>query len=389
MAFLGFKNPLARKRPARGVELPSPRKRAERRQWLVEFRPWHESFFANLHDLLNPPRKMRMPRYVPGAQPYRAPRIELEIQPWHKAFFATVRELFSRKRPEPPLRVTSKPVKVAEIWETRVYKQQLQRTQAISVAVHATLLLLVAVPFMQRVAPASTTVTVDLGPVADISPYQMTLPRSPRRAGGGGGGGDRTPLPASKGRLPKQALQQLTPPVAVIRNPNPKLVAEPSVIVPPEIRVQQPNIAQYGDPLAQALALSGGPGSGGGIGSGAGGGVGSGFGPGVGPGWGGGVGGGVFRIGGNVSAPICLFCPDPEYSEEARKAKWQGIVVLWVVVGADGRVVPESIRIVKALGMGLDEQAVRAVQQWRFKPSERFGKPVAVQMQVEVNFRLL
>lgn len=385
MAFEGLKNPL-RTAPTRKVELPAHKE--PDREWLAELEPWHKSFLAHLNNFLNPPRRRPVSPYVPGTPIYRAPRMELEIRPWHEAFLATMGDLFARKRPEPPLPVTSKPVEVAEIWETRFYKQQLQRTQAISIAVHATLLLLVAIPLGQRIAPANPTV-VDLGPVADISPYQMTLPPSPKQAGGGGGGGERNPLPASRGRLPKQALQQLTPPVAVIRNPNPKLAAEPTVVVPPDIRLQSPNVPQYGDPLAQALDPSGGPGSGGGIGTGAGGGIGSGMGPGVGPGWGGGVGGGVFRIGGNVSAPICLYCPDPEYSEEARKAKYQGIVVLWVVVGPEGRILPETVRIVKALGMGLDEQAVRAVQQWRFRPAERFGKSVAVQMQVEVNFRLL
>ncbi|MFQ5816901.1 MAG: energy transducer TonB [Terriglobia bacterium] len=390
MAFLGFINPL-RRRAERGIELPLPSLPVpERRQWLVEVQPWHESLVAHLREFFNPPRKLPVPPYVPGAQPYRAPRIDLEVRPWHDSFFATVRELLSGKRRVPPLRVTSKPVKVAELWETRLYQQQLRRTQVISLAVHATLLLLVAIPLGQRMAPASTTVSVELGPVADISPYTIALPPSARRAGGGGGGGgDRTPLPASKGRLPKRSLEQLTPPVAVIRNPYPELAVEPSVIVPPELRLQQPNIPQYGDPLAQALALSGGPGGGSGIGSGAGGGVGSGWGPGVGPGWGGGAGGGVYRIGGNVSAPICLFCPEPEYSEAARKAKWQGLVVLVAVVGPDGRVNPESIVVVRPVGMDLDEKAVRAVQQWRFKPAQRFGKPVAVRLPIEVNFRLL
>ena len=114
--------------------------------------------------------------------------------------------------------------------------------------------------------------------------------------------------------------------------------------------------------------------------------MGSGRGPGVGPGTGGGVGGGVYRIGGGVSAPKALYAPDPEYSDEARKAKYQGIVVLWVVVGADGR--PREIRVARALGMGLDEKAIEAVRTWRFEPAHLNDRPVAVQMNVEVSFRL-
>src|SRR5439155_8621954 len=133
--------------------------------------------------------------------------------------------------------------------------------------------------------------------------------------GGGGGGGDRSLLPASKGKLPKAALRQFTPPMAVVNNPNPKLIMEPSIIAPPDINLPQVNMSQYGDPLAKIGPPSNGPGSGGGIGSGSGGGVGSGKGGGFGPGEGGGMGGGVFRVGGGVTAPALIFKVEPEYSE--------------------------------------------------------------------------
>jgi periplasmic protein TonB len=218
----------------------------------------------------------------------------------------------------------------------------------------------------------------------DISPY--VLPVSKSKAGGGGGGGDRDKLEASVGKLPKQALNQITPPTAVIRNQDPKLAAEMTVVVPPEIRVAMPNVAQIGDPKGVVGPASNGTGSGGGIGSGSGGGIGSGRGPGVGPGWGGGIGGGAYRVGGGVSAPNALFTPDPEYSEEARKAKYQGVVVLWVVVGPDGRV--HDMRVQRSLGLGLDEKALEAVRRWKFDPARKDGQPVAVQINVEVNFRL-
>jgi protein TonB len=130
---------------------------------------------------------------------------------------------------------------------------------------------------------------------------------------------------------------------------------------------------------------SNGTGSGGGIGDGSGGGVGSGRGPGVGPGYGGGIGGGIYRVGGGVSAPRAIYDPDPEYSEEARQAKYQGTVVLWVIVGADGR--PHDMRVERSLGMGLDEKAIAAVKTWKFEPARKDGHPVAVQINVEVNFR--
>jgi TonB family protein len=87
-----------------------------------------------------------------------------------------------------------------------------------------------------------------------------------------------------------------------------------------------------------------------------------------------------------VSAPRAVYAPDPEYSEEARKAKWQGTVVLWVVIGPDGK--PRDVRVQRSLGMGLDEKAIEAVRTWKFDPAKKDGQPVAVQVNVEVNFRL-
>jgi len=224
-----------------------------------------------------------------------------------------------------------------------------------------------------------------MGIVTEVSPY--ILPPSASKAGGGGGGGDRDKLHASKGILPRFSREQLAPPVVVIRNENPKLPVEPTVVVPPEIHLPLPHTASLGDPLSSLVGPpSSGTGSGGGIGSGSGGGVGSGRGPGVGPGWGGGIGGGAYRVGGGVTAPRLIYGPEPEFSDEARKAKYQGTVVLWLVVGADGRT--HDIRVQQSLGMGLDEKAIEAIRQWKFEPGRKDGIPVAVQVDIEVNFHL-
>jgi periplasmic protein TonB len=221
-----------------------------------------------------------------------------------------------------------------------------------------------------------------VGIVTDISPY--TLPPSAKESGGGGGGGDRDKLAASRGALPKQSREQITPPAVVVRNEAPKLAIDPSVVAP---QIQLAINGPLGDPLSKILGPpSNGTGSGGGIGSGSGGGVGSGRGPGVGPGYGGGIGGGVYRVGGGVSAPRAVFAPDPEYSEEARKAKYQGTVVLYMIVGPDGRA--RDIRVMRSVGMGLDEKAIAAVRTWKFDPARRDGQAVAVQINVEVSFRL-
>jgi TonB family protein len=217
----------------------------------------------------------------------------------------------------------------------------------------------------------------------DISPY---LPVGTKAMGGGGGGGDRDKLEASKGAVPKLKTEvPITPPAVVIRNPNPKLAVDPSVVAPPNIPVLK--TGDLGDPLSKIMGTaSNGTGVGGGIGSGSGGGVGSGHGPGVGPGYGGGYGGGIYRVGNGVSAPVAIFDPEPDYSEEARKAKYQGVVVLAVVVGPDGRA--HDPRIQRSLGMGLDEKAIEKVKEWKFEPAKKDGVPVAVMVSIEVSFHL-
>jgi TonB family protein len=184
-------------------------------------------------------------------------------------------------------------------------------------------------------------------------------------------------------------MQQITPPQIVLRNQHPKLAVEPTVVVPPQVHLASNHMPNLGNPSATALPSappSNGTGSGGGIGSGSGGGVGVGHGPGVGAGSGGGIGGGVFKVGGGISAPQALSTPDPEYTEEARNAKTQGTCILWLIVDDQGR--PRDIRVVRGLGMGLDAKAIEAVKQWKFQPALKDGRPVNVQISVEVGFRL-
>jgi TonB family protein len=96
---------------------------------------------------------------------------------------------------------------------------------------------------------------------------------------------------------------------------------------------------------------------------------------------------GAYRIGAGVSAPMVLFKIEPEYSEEARKAKFQGSVMLSIVVDQYGE--PQDIKVLRPLGMGLDQQAMDAVRRWVFKPGRKDGSSVAVFAQIEVSFHLL
>lgn len=297
-------------------------------------------------------------------------------EPWLQGFKRRILETINPPK-LPPLEVTSKPLPVKDIWGQSAGNE---RTAGLgSVLIHggvvALLILIGTNPVVQKAVKDTTAL---------IAPDLAAYKPSTKPAGGGGGGGDRSPLPANKGRLPKLAKKQYVPPAAVIENMAPKLIMEPTVIAE---NAPQVNMLNLGDPLAKLGPPSNGTGSGGGIGSGSGGGVGSGRGAGVGPGEGGGFGGGAYRIGGGVSAPSLIFKVEPEYSEEARKAKHQGTVVLYVVVDEKG--LPRDLRVLRAIGLGLDEKAIEAVQKWRFKPGLKNGTPVAVQATIEVNFRLL
>ena len=95
----------------------------------------------------------------------------------------------------------------------------------------------------------------------------------------------------------------------------------------------------------------------------------------------------VVKVGGGVSAPRPIHQPSPKYSKEARKAKHQGVCVLWLVVGTDGKP-RDDVRVVRTLGLGLDEEAIKAVKKWTFEPARKDGQPVAVQINVQVNFKL-
>jgi len=304
-------------------------------------------------------------------------------EPLYKSLFRELDEFFFPKK-LPPLKLDSKPEPVRDIWGFYDYKKN---GVLGSTGVHVLIVaVVVAGALIERrlvkAAPQTPKVTVTLVDPGDLP----VLKPSKTQVGGGGGGGDRDVLQASKGKLPKFSMQQITPPVVVLRNPNPKLAVEPTIVIPPQVQLASNNMPNLGDPMAHAVLPSNGTGAGGGIGSGSGGGVGSGKGPGFGPGEGGGVGGGIFHVGGGVSAPRVLYQPEPEFSEEARKAKYQGVCTLGLVVGADGR--PSNIRVLSSLGMGLDEKAIEAVKNWKFEPAMKDGHPVAVQIAVEVDFHL-
>jgi len=201
--------------------------------------------------------------------------------------------------------------------------------------------------------------------------------RTPSAKLAGGGGGHAGPAPVSRGNPPRFAPRQLLPP-ELKPVEDAKLPVEPTVVVQQSLQMAHSDVPQFGLPSAPNVSTS--------LGNGGGTGIGSGYGNGVGPGSGGNIGGGLRRIGGGVSAPVVLFAPVPEFSEEARKAKVSGNVLVYLQVDELGR--PTHIRVLRGIGLGLDQKAIEAVRQYRFKPALEDGKPVPVELQVEVNFNI-
>ena len=232
--------------------------------------------------------------------------------------------------------------------------------------------------FVQPVVVNPVNVTLYVPP-----PPPKILPTAPKE-GGGGGGGNHEKIEPIKGNPPKIVAKVPVLAPQILRIEHPKLAAEPTEMVK---MPENPNLPNLGMTSSSQVALaSQGKGSGSGFGSGMGGGIGMGRGVGSGPGSGGGYGGGLMSVGGGVSAPTLVSRVDPEFTEEARAANFQGNAAIQLVVDQQGN--PQNIRVVRRAGMGLDEKAVEAVKQYRFHPAMFQGHPVAVQIIIDVDFHL-
>ena len=253
---------------------------------------------------------------------------------------------------------------------------------ALSVALHAVMAFVIGASFLM-VKSYVPPVDPQPGVTVRLEPYVVPIGSHPGSGGGSGGAADK--MPASRGMAPRAAREQLTPPIVLHEVLRPPLAAAPTVIAPPDLAL--PKTQQVGDPLSALAAPSNGPGVAGGIGGNVGGGVGGDRGGvGRGPGSGNGCCGDSYTVGNGVSMPRPIYAPEPEFSDEARIAKFQGEVTLLVTIGADGRA--RNLTVVRSLGMGLDEKAKEAVRTWRFDPARKDGRPVAVQMNIIVNFHL-
>jgi len=302
-----------------------------------------------------------------------------EEPPIWRTLYENVRDTFFAPK-LPPLELTSQPIPVPDL----LAEKRSPWPKIISTAVNCFLLALIIVVTLHHVlAPAKKPLAVN---VTDLSEPVLPIAKGKISMGGGGGGGTKDILQATKGRIPPPSLKpQITPPT--VKPPEIAKLEVPPTVNMQNLKLPNANLPNFGTLTGTVTGpLSNGTGTGGGIGNGTGTGVGSGNGNGVGPGTGGNIGGGIFRIGNGVSAPELIFQPEPEFSDEARKAKYQGICNVYLIVDATGT--PRNVRVVRPIGMGLDEKALDAVRRYKFKPAMKDGKPVAVALQVEVDFHI-
>ena len=316
---------------------------------------WHALgvIAADLRELPNPEFKSRLRAELLEEDPAEAAREASFEQLTSAAAFAEILPIFGGK-------------------DFRVFPAD-HRSFVVSFISHTALIVLIA-----------SGILIGHGPSLKSNAPTPELTYLPAN-GGGGGSGDHSSIPVTKGTPPPMSAQQLAPATIVVRRTDPILPVQPTVVGPPDVRLPQSD--QLGDLISSNIVVpSNGSGTGGGPGSGSGTGLGAGNGLGYGSGSDTGTGGGIFTLGHGITAPRAIYDPEPEYSEEARRVKHQGIVILSVVVDQQGKA--RDIRVARALGMGLDEKAMDAVKMWKFSPGMKDGIPVAVRVNIEVSFRL-
>jgi TonB family protein len=260
----------------------------------------------------------------------------------------------------------------------------------LSAVVHVAVAALCAVAVGTRAAPSSAVFFEQHARVEPMLTHIVFLPASaPGDAGGGGGGGNRQTDPIRHAEGVGSDAMTLR-----VKRPTPISLAsrlaaaedEPAGVVELDaVPLASGRTNQIGLPIGGvSYSTSTGPGSGGGVGEGIGTGIGPGHGPGIGEGSGGGIGGSVYRVGGGVFPPRVLREVKPLYTNDALQARVQGSVVLELVVLPTGRAT--RIRVLRSLEPGLDNEAIKAVEQWIFEPGRLGESSVSVQVTIVLEF---
>jgi protein TonB len=279
-----------------------------------------------------------------------------------------------------PLHLSDRPVELRFGFEQR----QSGLGVGASMAAHVALALMILLVIRFAPEPSALELLPDQ-PIKDI-----VWLADPGPGGGGGGGGNKMPDPPRKAEVPGK--EKITVPVAE----KPKPVPDPPKVEPPPEQLVIPAQSMAAAPIEAPGVIkpdapvteSQGAGKEGGAGTGTGQGIGSGQGAGLGPGFGGGTGGGAYRPGAGISLPTVLREVKPAYTADAMRAKVQGSVWLECIVMPDGSV--GEVKVTRSLDpiFGLDQEAIKAAKNWRFRPGMRQGEPVPVIITIELTFTL-
>jgi TonB family protein len=241
------------------------------------------------------------------------------------------------------------------------------RSQALSLGLHVLLMLLLLA--------AARTIREPLERSTAVHATPLTFFRPPKRLESRSGGSNQTVLPAKHGSPPPMAPRTFIPPTS---SDHPSLALPVTIAF--DIPLEPTASNTIGDPLSKLPN--------GGLGAIGVGGIGNhGCCRGIGESQAGPPGLSDVHRERGVTPPQLVYKVEPEFSEEARKAKYQGVVVLTIQVDPSGNV--RNIHVRQSLGLGLDEKAIEAVSHWRFRPAILDGKPVTTEAVVQVNFQLL
>jgi len=322
-----------------------------------------KSLLADLYESI---RDIFFPSNLPPLEltstPIQVPDPIIKDKPIWVSLYESIRDIFFPPK-LPPLELTSTPIPVPDRMAFKRNPWAFGISTSVNVGLAALALLIGVKTYINNMQPKMQVTKVDI--------TEWNAPKNRITAGGGGGSPDH--MEAIKGKIPPRAkVPDPTPKVET--PPDPMIDVQKDIIIPDNL------LPNFGMSKSSNIKLvSSGNGSGMGMGNG----KGSGYGDGT--GWN--TGGGIARVGGGISAPIPLNSVEAEFSDEARRAKYQGVVLVSLIVDAQGY--PQNPRVIRALGMGLDEKALEAVRKYRFKPAMKDGKtPVAVYLNVEVNFHL-
>ena len=289
--------------------------------------------------------------------------VALEEKSTFADLYENVRDLFFPPK-LPPLVLTSTPIPVPDRMKVKANPWAVGIASVVNGAILALFIFLGVKTIIQQQKKNEIVTPIDVK-------TDFKAPKAPDAPGGGGGSPDK--VEAIKGKIPPKAPPTIDIP-KIIQPPTPTIDVQQDIKIPDNPTL--PNFGMSNSPNVK-LASSG---------NGTGMGMGNGHGGGYGDGSGGNFGGGLYHVGGEVSSPVAIFEPEAEFSDEARRAKFQGVVVVYLIVDAQGN--PQNVKVSQSLGMGLDEKAIEAVRKYKFKPAMYHGKPVPVPINIEVNFRL-